>query len=59
MGVATARLGEFIEELVPGFTEHYKKAASGKPTTPFGTASGSEEKSWQKPNGGTDYSSHS
>jgi len=63
IGLATARLAEFIEDLVPGFTEHYKKAASGKPTTPFSSApsSTSHEQNWQKPNGGgtTDYASHS
>ncbi len=64
IGMATARISEFIEELVPGFAEHYNKAASGKPATPFSSmpsagGSGSSEKNWQKPNGGTDYASHS
>ena len=63
IGLATARLSEFIEDLVPGFTEHYKKAASGKPTTPFSSVppATSQEQNWQKPNGGatTDYASHS
>lgn len=63
IGLATARLGEFIEDLVPGFTEHYKKAASGKPSTPFAAVppAASAEQNWQKPNGGgtTDYASHS
>jgi hypothetical protein len=64
IGMATARISEFIEELVPGFSEHYNKAASGKPATPFSAmpsagGSGSSEKNWQKPNGGTDYASHS
>jgi hypothetical protein len=69
LGMATARISEFIEELVPGFSEHYKKAASGRPVTPFssmpssggpsGSGSGSSEKNWQKPNGGSDYTSHS
>jgi hypothetical protein len=69
IGMATARISEFIEELVPGFSEHYSKAASGRPATPFssmpssggpgGGASGSSEKNWQKPNGGSDYASHS
>jgi hypothetical protein len=64
IGMATARISEFIEELVPGFSEHYNKAASGKPATPFSSmpsagGSGSNEKNWQKPNGGTDYASHS
>jgi hypothetical protein len=68
IGMATARISEFIEELVPGFSEHYNKAASGRPATPFSSmpssggpgtgASGSGEKNWQKPNG-TDYASHS
>ncbi len=35
IGMATARISEFIEELVPGFSEHYNKAASGRPVTPF------------------------
>jgi hypothetical protein len=64
IGMATARISEFIEELVPGFSEHYNKAASGKPVTPFSSmpsagGSGSSEKNWQKPNGGSDYASHS
>jgi hypothetical protein len=60
MGLAATRVGEFVEQVVPGFTEHYKKAASGRPAEPFSTAtSGSQDKSWQKPNGGADYSSHS
>lgn len=69
IGMATARISEFIEELVPGFTEHYKKAASGRPATPFSSkpnsggpssgGSGSREKNWQRPNGGSDYTSHS
>lgn len=69
LGMATARISEFIEELVPGFSEHYKKAASGRPATPFSSmpssggpssgGSGSGEKNWQKPNGGSDYASHS
>jgi hypothetical protein len=66
LGMATTRISEFIEELVPGFSEHYKKAASGRPVTPFssmpssgGPSGGGSEKNWQKPNGGTDYASHS
>jgi hypothetical protein len=69
IGMATARISEFIEDLVPGFSEHYNKAASGRPATPFssmpssggpgGGTSGSGEKNWQKPNGGSDYASHS
>jgi hypothetical protein len=64
IGMATARISEFIEELVPGFSEHYNKAASGKPARPFSSrpsagGSGSSEKNWQKPNGGSDYASHS
>jgi hypothetical protein len=68
IGMATARISEFIEELVPGFSEHYKKAASGRPATPFSAmpssgpgsgGSGSGEKNWQKANGGSDYASHS
>jgi hypothetical protein len=64
IGMATARISEFIEELVPGFSEHYSKAASGRPVTPFSSmpsagGSGSSEKNWQKPNGGSDYASHS
>ena len=64
IGMATARISEFIEELVPGFTEHYKKAASGRPATPFSSmpssgGSGSSEKNWQRANGGSDYASHS
>jgi hypothetical protein len=62
IGLATARLSEYIEDLVPGFAEHYKKAASGKPTN-FGNVPTPQEQhqqhNWQKPNGGTDYASHS
>jgi hypothetical protein len=67
IGMATARISEFIEDLVPGFSEHYRKAASGRPVTPFSSmpsaggpgGSGSGERNWQKPNGGSDYASHS
>lgn len=64
IGMATARISEFIEELVPGFSEHYNKAASGRPVTPFSSVpssagSGASQKDWQKPNGGSDYASHS
>ena len=68
IGMATTRISEFIEGLVPGFTEHYRKAAGGRPTTPFSSmpssdgpsgGSGSNEKNWQRPNGGSDYASHS
>ena len=64
IGMATTRISQFIEELVPGFSEHYNKAASGRPATPFSAVpsaggSGSGEKNWQKPNGGSDYASHS
>jgi hypothetical protein len=61
IGLATTRLSEYIEDLVPGFSEHYKKASSGKPTT-FGnvpTPQEHQQHNWQKPNGGTDYASHS
>ena len=64
IGMATSRISQFIEDLVPGFSEHYNKAASGRPVTPFSSmpsagGSGSSEKNWQKPNGGSDYASHS
>ncbi|HEX4535784.1 MAG TPA: DUF3618 domain-containing protein [Candidatus Acidoferrum sp.] len=64
IGMATTRISQFIEELVPGFSEHYNKAASGRPATPFSAVpsaggSGTGEKNWQKPNGGSDYTSHS
>jgi len=67
IGMATARISEFIEDLVPGFSEHYRKAASGRPVTPFSSmpsaggpgGSGSGDRNWQKPNGGSDYASHS
>lgn len=61
IGLATTRLSEYIEDLVPGFSEHYKKASSGNPTT-FGnvpTPQEHQQQNWQKPNGGTDYASHS
>jgi len=65
IGMATTRISQFIEELLPGFSEHYNKAASGRSVTPFSSipsagGSGSSEKNWQKPNGGgSDYASHS
>ncbi|MDP9337284.1 MAG: hypothetical protein M3P45_00285 [Acidobacteriota bacterium] len=59
IGVGMSWLTEFVEQLVPGFTDHYKKAASGKPTSGFGGVPTPQENNWQKPNGGTDYASHS
>jgi len=69
IGMATSRISQFIEDLVPGFSEHYNRAASGRPVAPFSSmpssggpsagGSGSTEKNWQKPNGGSDYASHS
>jgi hypothetical protein len=69
MGMAAARLGDAIEEVVPGFAEHYKKAAgnnksrSAKAVWPYSVPkpddSSSTEASQPKPNGGTDYGSHS
>jgi hypothetical protein len=61
IGMAAARLGDAIEEVVPGFAEHYKKAASNLKST-SGTAAwpySGTEVGQQKPNGGTDYGSHS
>ncbi len=57
----TSRLAEYIETLAPGFSEQYKKAAS-KPTSAYpaySAPSRAEETTRQKPNGGTDYASHS
>lgn len=70
IGMAAARLGEAIEGLVPGFAEHYKKAAGDNKTRgaraawPYSVpkpdvSSSSTEASQPKPNGGTDYGSHS
>jgi hypothetical protein len=59
IGLGVARLTELVEGFVPGFSEHYKKAASGKPATGFGDMPTPQETRWQKPNGGTDYASHS
>jgi hypothetical protein len=69
IGMAAARLGDVIEEMVPGFGEHYKKAASNNTarstkeawpySVPKPAASSSNEVSEPKPNGGTDYGSHS
>ena len=58
IGMATTRISEFIEALAPGFTEHYRKAASGRPAAPF-SAMPSSGGSGSRPNGGSDYSSHS
>jgi hypothetical protein len=60
IGLGVSRLTELVEGLVPGFSEQYKKAASGKPATNFGNVPTPQESNWQKPNGGaTDYASHS
>ncbi len=69
IGMATARISDTIEGLAPGFSEHYKKAASDNKTrsgraawpysVPAPSASPSKTEGQQKPNGGTDYSSHS
>jgi hypothetical protein len=69
IGMAAARLGDAIEEILPGFAEHYKKAAGNNKTgrtkavgpysVPKPAASSSTEASEPKPNGGTDYGSHS
>lgn len=59
-GLGVSRLTQFVEEMVPGFTEHYKKASSGKPASSFGDVPTPQGSNWQKPNGGsTDYGSHS
>jgi hypothetical protein len=60
LGLATTRLSEFVDELLPGFTEHYKQASSetAKSSEPFSGTPAPQE-SWQRPNGGTDYASHS
>jgi hypothetical protein len=59
VSLGMAQLTGIVEEIVPGFGEHYKKAASGRPAT-FGSMPTPQEASWQKPNGGgTDYASHS
>jgi hypothetical protein len=68
--MAAARLGDAIEGLVPGFADHYKKAAGNNQTRgakaawPYSVpkpadSSSTAEASQQKPNGGTDYGSHS
>ena len=67
IGLAATRLGEYIEEFVPGFRDHYQKAAAENrqsyQSQSFSSAppyhATPEEKSWQKPNGGTDHGSHS
>ena len=58
VGMATARVGEFVEEILPGFNEHYKNASGGKALT---TSVNPADKGWSKtPNGPTtDYASHS
>jgi hypothetical protein len=66
IGMALARLGDAIEEVVPGFAEHYKKAADNSKTPgakavwPYSVAKSdnSAEASQPKPNG-TDFGSHS
>lgn len=65
IGMAVAHIGEVIEDVVPGFSEHYKKAADNsrapgaKAAWPYGDAkSGPTEAGQTKPNG-SDYGSHS
>jgi hypothetical protein len=60
IGLATTRISEYVDQLVPGFTEHYKKAAAGNPSTPFSSVpTPKAQQSYARPNGGTDYASHS
>jgi hypothetical protein len=60
IGLATARVSEYVDQLVPGFTEHYKKAAASNPSTPFSSVpTPKAQQSYTRPNGGTDYASHS
>ncbi len=70
IAMAAARLGDAIEGVVPGFADHYRKAVGNNKTrsakavwsysVPKPDASSSTtEASQQKPNGGTDYGSHS
>jgi hypothetical protein len=58
IGLATSRLTEYLETLAPGFSEQYRKVSS-KPGTPYSAPSRPAETSVQRPNGGTDYASHS
>jgi hypothetical protein len=58
IGWGTARLAEYIETLAPGFSEQYQKVSS-KPTTPYSAPARPAESSASRPNGGTDYASHS
>lgn len=70
IAMAATRLGDAIEGLVPGFADHYKQAAGNnrtrvaKAARPYSMpkpadSSSTTEASLQKPNGGTDYGSHS
>jgi hypothetical protein len=64
VGLASTRLSEYIEEFVPGFTEQYRKAASGKLETPFSSnpsrSQGAQQYSGAgAANGTTDHESHS
>jgi hypothetical protein len=57
MGIA--QLTGIVEEIVPGFSEHYNKAAGARPAKNFGSVPTPQEINRQKTNGGTDYASHS
>jgi hypothetical protein len=55
IGLASTRLSEYIDQLVPGFTEHYKKAAAGDLKTPFFNTPSNPPSGQTKPNGGAEY----
>ena len=38
IGLASTRLSEYIDQFVPGFIDHYNRAASGVSTPPFSKA---------------------
>lgn len=69
IAMAATRLGDAMEELIPGFANHYKKAAGNSKTrgakavwpysVPKPTDSSPTTEANQKPDGGTDYGSHS
>src|ERR1700682_1846005 len=56
VGVAATKASDFLEQIIPGFAEHYKRRASRTSGSP---SSGIPD-SWQKTSGsGTDYGAHS
>jgi hypothetical protein len=61
IGLASTRLSEYLDDLVPGFTDHYKRASTGDLRTPFFSSSSTphQHSADTGANGATDHESHS